>query len=362
MKLPTSLCLVASLGAGSVLGWNHVTEASFRKALRSNEYTLVAFVEPSQPASAALEPEWTSIQETERDNNVVSLDCGAKRKLCDEFHVISYPAIRLYHQDGRMDRYRGPRRANEIVPFLRRALRPAVSRLDDKNITSFIGIDDVVLVAQLQPQDRVLEQAFVSLAGRFRDRYSFAVGPPPERARSSSAGCFNNREGEQRSSAEFDAVGSLERFVTMCAKPTIVELTRRNEMENMRLGKSLVHYFVASDADREAYLAEMRPLAQRYREYFQFTTIDVGEYPEMLVPLGQAPGVSKGLSVFNPSNGDVFPYSGGQALSAAVVEAFLMDIISGKVQALGKGGQGSQNADASAGAAAPGDGAGHDEL
>ncbi|KAL8369837.1 hypothetical protein RB595_000265 [Gaeumannomyces hyphopodioides] len=361
MKLSMLLCLVTSLGAGSALGWNHVTEASFRKALRSNEYTLVAFVEPSQPASAALKPEWTSIQETERDNNVVSLDCGAKRKLCDEFHVISYPAIRLYHQDGRMDRYRGPRRAKEIVPFLRRALRPTVSRLDDKNITSFIGVDDVVLVAQLEPQDRVLEQAFLLLAGRFRDRYSFAVGPPPEHARS-SVGCFNNREGEQRSSAEFDVVGSLERFVALCAKPVIVELTRRNEMENMQLSKSLVHYFISSDADRGEYLAEMRPLAQKYREYLQFTTIDVNEYPEMLAPLGQAPGASKGLSVFNPSNGDVFPYTGGQALSAAVVEAFLMDIISGKVQALGKGGQGSQNAGASTGAAAAGDGTGHDEL
>lgn len=117
-----------------------------------------------------------------------------------------------------------------IVGFLRRVLRPTVSRLDDKNVTSFLGVDDVVLVAQLQPQDSVLKQAFFALAERFRDRYSFALGPPPEHQRS-TVGCFNNREGEQQSSSEFDVVGSLERFMALCAKPVIVELTRRNEVE-----------------------------------------------------------------------------------------------------------------------------------
>ena len=62
--------------------------------------------------SKALEPEWIAIQESERDNNVVSVDCAAKPRLCDEYGVVSYPAIRLFHADGRVDRYRGARRAS----------------------------------------------------------------------------------------------------------------------------------------------------------------------------------------------------------------------------------------------------------
>jgi protein disulfide-isomerase A1 len=123
------------------------------------------------------------------------------------------------------------------VPFLRRALRPTISRLTDKNITSFLSVDDIVVVAHIAPGDEVLAKAFIALAERFRDRYSFAVGSPPERQRS-SIGCFNNREGEQGSSSDFDVVGSLERFVTTCSKPVIVELTRRNELENMQVGLS----------------------------------------------------------------------------------------------------------------------------
>lgn len=115
-----------------------------------------------------------------------------------------------------------------------------------------------------------------------------------------------------------------------------------------------MHYFVSTDADREEYVAEMRPVAQKFREYLQFTTVDTNEYPEMLAGLGQDPGASRMLIVLNPGNGDVFPYSGGEALSAAEVEAFLMDVGTGRVQAFGKGGP--------AGNAAAGDGVDHDEL
>lgn len=87
------------------------------------------------------------------------------------------------------------------------------------------------------------------------------------------------------------------------------------------------------------YVAEMRPLAKKYQEYLQFTTIDPDEYPHMLPSLGLKPGSTRVLSVQNPSNGDVFPYTGGdqgEIITAAVVEAFLLDIINGRVRAFGR--------------------------
>jgi protein disulfide-isomerase A1 len=94
-----------------------------------------------------------------------------------------------------------------------------------------------------------------------------------------------------------------------------------------------VHYFVASEAQRQAYLREMRPLAKKYREYLSFTTIDVAEYADMQASLGLRPSSSGGgLAVQNPSNGDVFPYQGAEAISLPVVEQFLVDIIQGQVK------------------------------
>ena len=64
--------------------------------------------------SKSLEPEWTSMQAAEKDDNIVSFDCSSNIKVCkQDFDVASFPAIRLYHRDGRMDRYRGDRTGRE---------------------------------------------------------------------------------------------------------------------------------------------------------------------------------------------------------------------------------------------------------
>ena len=57
------------------------------------------------------------MQEAEHDDNIVSFDCRAHAKMCGELDVVSFPSIRLYHRDGRMDRYRGSRKAREYERF-----------------------------------------------------------------------------------------------------------------------------------------------------------------------------------------------------------------------------------------------------
>ncbi|GAB1318289.1 hypothetical protein MFIFM68171_08499 [Madurella fahalii] len=109
-------------------------------------------------------------------------------------------------------------------------------------------------------------------------------------------------------------------------------MTRRNELSFYETRKSLVYYFVRNDGDREAYVAEMRPLAKKYEEYLHFVTADVNEYADAVEMMGVKRG-SRGLSVQNPNNGDIFPYTRKERISANAVEAFLVDIIQGKVQA-----------------------------
>ncbi|KAL2018977.1 hypothetical protein VTK56DRAFT_10202 [Thermocarpiscus australiensis] len=66
------------------------------------------YVLPPDNDSEELEPEWLALQETERDDN-----------------IFSFPLIRVYHRDGRMDLYNGDGQAREISLFLRMVLRPA---------------------------------------------------------------------------------------------------------------------------------------------------------------------------------------------------------------------------------------------
>lgn len=73
----------------------------------------------SRQASRILEAAWEELCETQSSASetpsavrIVSIDCAVDAQPCDDLDVASYPAIRLY-QDGRMSRYRGPRRASE---------------------------------------------------------------------------------------------------------------------------------------------------------------------------------------------------------------------------------------------------------
>lgn len=62
-------------------------------------------------ASKSLESEWISAAE-ELEDSLVSIDCVSETSLCEEYEVISYPAIRLFRGDESVTRYRGPRKAS----------------------------------------------------------------------------------------------------------------------------------------------------------------------------------------------------------------------------------------------------------
>lgn len=101
---------------------------------------------------------------------------------------------------------------------------------------------------------------------------------------------------------------------------------------HVQVGKSIVHYFVSADEDRDAYVTDIKPLAKKFRDYLIFATTDVSQYPEMPAAMGHQVASTKVLAVSSPSTGGVYPYRGNKNLTSAVVEDFLNDISAGKVK------------------------------
>ncbi|CAK7211561.1 tRNA (adenine(58)-N(1))-methyltransferase non-catalytic subunit trm6 [Sporothrix bragantina] len=348
MRPSTSAALLA-LAISPAVAWSHSSEADFRKALKNNDRTLVAFIEPSLQSCKQLDTEWTSLTST--DAVILSIDCTKDDGLCDELDVASYPAIRLFHRDGRVQRYRGVREASELVSFLRRMARPLLSSVDERNLTSILTADpdEIIFVARYSSDDSTLREKVSKLASAYADRYTFATAASPSSS-SSTITCYRGSEKlAVRTAAELaHATTALDSFLLdVCATPLVVNLTPRNEQHILdpNLGKSLVHFLYRTPDERRAYAAAVRSLAQTYRDYLVFTTIDVREHGDAMVSslgLGEAYHDKKDikrplLSVQNPSNGDVFPFQGSPEdnngpLTASVIEKFLMDIIQGVVQ------------------------------
>ncbi|KAK8077056.1 hypothetical protein PG996_003226 [Apiospora saccharicola] len=341
MKLLVSLCALSAVlaSAGRKTGWNNVSDKDLKSGLStgkdmlvaSNSSMNIAFHLP-RVACEALVPVWARVEE--ESDHVASIDCTKYKELCKEYDVISYPAIRHFSSDGKMTPYRGPRTFNSILSYLKRAARPAVTALEDeKAVTSFQAIDDVVIMAQLHPtRDAHLQTLFSAVAAKYWDRASFGA------IASISPGavvCYNNRDRAGQPPtilSDMAAVDAIPKFVENCMAPLIGELSRKNEGKLLQSGKSLVYYFSPSALEREEYAASMRAVARKYEEYLLFVTVDAAEYPDMVPMLGLRPEVLPAVSVQNPSYGQVFPFDQTRPISANIIEQFVTQIASGKVK------------------------------
>ncbi|KAK8009371.1 protein disulfide isomerase [Apiospora marii] len=211
---------------------------------------------------------------------------------------------------------------------------PAVTALEDeKAVTAFQAVDDVVVMAQLHPtRDAHLQTLFGAVAARYWDRASFGA------IASISPGavvCYSNRDRAGQPPtvlSDMTAVDAIGKFVEKCMAPLIGELSRKNEGRLLQSGKSLVYYFSDSALEREEYAASMRAVARKYEEYLLFVTVDAAEYVDMVSMLGLRPEVLPAVAVQNPSYGQVFPFDQTKMLSAQTIEQFVTQIASGKVK------------------------------
>jgi protein disulfide-isomerase A1 len=179
--------------------------------------------------------------------------------------------------------------------------------------------------------------------------------------------CYKILEGEQEILSGQSGIDALEKFMETATALPIGEMTRRNEIEYLKVrhpslavredktdfrilkaGKSLVYIFALTESERSAYRASLKLMAKKYQEYLNFVTIYAVEYAHMAPALGLEAGVFPALAVQNPIYGQVFPYDQRRVITADAVESFIIDIVQGRVQPSANG--------------AGREGAAHDEL
>ncbi|KAH8157953.1 hypothetical protein CIB48_g10294 [Xylaria polymorpha] len=237
----------------------------------------------------------------------MSIDCSSESALCDEFGVISYPALRYFDGHGHTKSYRGPRRASAIVSFLKRAVRPAITVLNEEKSADFQSVDETVLIAHINSRDEHVTTAFEAIASQYQDRASFGS---IDTEGITTIVCYNNRDEQKFTLTDLTAIDALPKLFESCTAPLIGEFTRGNELKYLQSGKSLVLFFATSSNEREAFVNKMRPVAKMYKEYLSFVTVDADEYADFAT----------------------FPYASRAEISPETVGAFVMDIVQGKVK------------------------------
>ncbi|KAF3344550.1 hypothetical protein VdG2_07238 [Verticillium dahliae VDG2] len=318
--------------------FEHVNEAQFRKAIKENPYSLVAFTtrdwQPTNFDSEALEWEWPAIKE--KEPNVLSVDCSAEPDLCLEHDVRAYPALRFYRSGSLYARYRGPRKASSILPYMQRIMRPVVDGLEAANLTSFKDSDDVVFILHLRSQDagRGLYKRFHDLAEEFHDRYTFAIASRATDGSADELGedapsvlrCFNHRDGREAELDHFfQDVGSLRRFVVGCGERLVKQLTRLNAWGFTEGTDPVLYYFDADPEARDRFADDMLPVAKEHAGRVTLVAVDPFVFPEVVNRVG-LPWDFPSLALQNPATKTMSLFNKAE-INAGVVGRFIADVL-----------------------------------
>jgi protein disulfide-isomerase A1 len=104
-----------------------------------------------------------------------------------------------------------------------------VSFVTSQNATAFQAIDDVVFIGRFGPDHEHLRSQFDQAARTYHDRFSFAVAEARQ-GQEPTLACYNNLDGEHKSTAEFASPRAIPAFGKLCSAPLIPELMRSNEL------------------------------------------------------------------------------------------------------------------------------------
>lgn len=116
--------------------------------------------------------------------------------------------------------------------FLKRAVRPAITIVDEEKVASFQSIDETVLIAHMNPRDEHIVTAFKTMASQFRDRASFGS---LDTTGTTTVTCYNNRDEQKFTLSDLSAIDALSKLFESCNAPLIGEFTRANEMKYLQV-------------------------------------------------------------------------------------------------------------------------------
>lgn len=208
--------------------------------------------------------------------------------------------------------------------------------MDSINISDFKSIDEYVVVAYLNPEDNESKSTFERLAAGSHHKFSFGMTTDVRLANAEnvpipSIVCYKTSDGEQEIFSGEWRLRTMESFIEASTAPLIGELTRRNEMKYLQVGKSLIYIFAVTPSERSHYQSLLMPLAKMYREYINFVTVDAVEYAHMAPGLGLDAGNFPALALQNPMFGQVFPFEARKQIIVKEVEGWVLNIVAGRV-------------------------------
>ncbi|KAH8200261.1 hypothetical protein TruAng_005597 [Truncatella angustata] len=222
-----------------------------------------------------------------------------------------------------MATYQGPSRASAITAWAARVLRPSVSDVQLSSMELFRSIDEVVIVANIRPDDEVSRPILEAVALKYKNEFTFGIHivkyESKEELNNPTVDCFRVIDGDRKVLNDpFDQV-SLESFV--------IEASRFIERE-----WPMVYVFAATEAERANLRESLKKLARSHYESLTMVTVDPLEFPDLPAKLGLEPEIFPAGAVHQLSTNRIFPYPKGTPITPSSMQKWGLDVWQGRIK------------------------------
>ncbi|KAG0252038.1 protein disulfide-isomerase precursor [Actinomortierella ambigua] len=310
-----------------------LTEKNFADVVPKENLILVEFYAPWCGHCKALAPEYEiAATELKAEIPMAKVDCTVETKLCQDQGVQGYPTLKVF-RSGKPVEYNGPRKADGIISYLRKAALPALSEITAADVAAFSQKDKVVVVGVLSKDDKNRE-ALKAVADDLREKYVFAVvdesAAEAQGVKAPAVVLFKSfDEGKNVFEGEFTQA-SLTEFVKANAVPLVDDIGPDNYQYYMEAGKPLAYLFYDKE-EQKAEFEDIKGFAKELKEEANFVYLDANKFGAHAANLGLDDGKWPAFSVQNVQDGSKFPLK--KDLTMANIKEHVRGVLSGDVKA-----------------------------
>lgn len=217
-------------------------------------------------------------QDQQLQTKVIMIDCDVEVKICRQFDVNEYPAIRLYQrgkaeegligEETTLIRYRGRRTEHAIRSFLIKQEYDFLYAIEDyKELGEFKKVDDVVIIAHLSDEWTEIERIFRFIAKKLHTKFVFGYIKDREIAEAEGFAiptivCYKNNDGNHKILEGTFTEEDLWAFLATAPEMVIGDFNDRNMEAYMIVSQqapSYLRWHTSDLSSRESFLPTSSP-------------------------------------------------------------------------------------------------------
>jgi len=285
-----SLALAVAAEAENPTAVVTLTTVDFEQTVNPENLILVEFYAPWCGHCKALAPQYDEASLILKDKGITlaKVDCVDQADLCQQHGVSGYPTLKIFRK-GNATAYNGPRKSDGIISYMVKQSLPAVTTVTADKFDEFKKADKMVLVAFVDDESSAPATVFKSAAEEHRDDYLFGLSTDVEVLKAAGVtapAIVLYRSFDEPTVTFSKSVSSVTseqiiEFLNDNKVPLLDEVSQDNYAVYAESGLPLAYLFVsAEDSNRDQYIADLKPVAQKYKGKINFVTIDAVKFVE----------------------------------------------------------------------------------